>query len=104
MAERESLSCFLILIVLVVGSEIHWVSSTSADETEYVSAVGDPGMRRDALRVGIESWNQCNEVGEEAPHMGSPRAADCFDIYRAIPNRDGQSHFSFSVSFASPSH
>ncbi|VFQ81603.1 unnamed protein product [Cuscuta campestris] len=45
---------------------------------KVVTAVGDPGMKRDELRVGIEAWNQCNEVGEEAPHMGSPRAADCF--------------------------
>ncbi|GAV78889.1 hypothetical protein CFOL_v3_22354 [Cephalotus follicularis] len=54
-------------------------------ETEYISAVGDPGMRRDGLRLAIESWNQCNEVGDEVPHMGSPRAADCFDIYKASP-------------------
>ena len=52
-----------------------------------VSAVGDSGMRRDGLRVAIESWNQCNEVGEEAPNMGSPRAADCFDIYKASPRQ-----------------
>lgn len=46
-----------------------------------VSAVGDPGMRRDGLRVAFEAWNFCNEVGtEEAPGMGSPRAADCFDL------------------------
>jgi len=45
-----------------------------------ISAVGDPGMRRDGLRVAIESWNQCNEVGEETPDFGSPRAADCFDL------------------------
>ncbi|KAG7570774.1 hypothetical protein ISN45_Aa04g033220 [Arabidopsis thaliana x Arabidopsis arenosa] len=44
------------------------------------SAVGDPGMRRDGLRVAFEAWNFCNEVGFEAPHMGSPRAADCFDV------------------------
>ncbi|KAF8408978.1 hypothetical protein HHK36_005048 [Tetracentron sinense] len=53
--------------------------SVSAGE-DYISAVGDPGMRRDSLRVAIESWNQCNEVGEEAPNMGSPREADCFDV------------------------
>ncbi|XP_028763750.1 uncharacterized protein LOC114722008 [Neltuma alba] len=47
---------------------------------EYISAIGDPGMTRDGLRVAIESWNQCNEVGEEAPNMGSPRMADCFDV------------------------
>mgnify|MGYP003703306367 CR=1 FL=1 len=52
------------------------------DQEEYISAVGDPGMRRDGLRVAIEAWNQCNEVGEEAPFMGSPRAADCFDVYK----------------------
>ncbi|KAJ4795761.1 calcium/calcium/calmodulin-dependent Serine/Threonine-kinase [Rhynchospora pubera] len=46
----------------------------------YISAVGDPGMRRDGLRVAWEAWNFCNEVGEEAPHMGSPRGADCFDL------------------------
>ncbi|KAL5561095.1 hypothetical protein UlMin_030842 [Ulmus minor] len=47
---------------------------------DYISAVGDPGMRRDELRVAFEGWNFCNEVGEEAPSMGSPRAADCFDL------------------------
>ena len=46
----------------------------------YVSAVGDPGMRRDGLRVAWEAWNFCNEVGQEAPGMGSPRGAACFDL------------------------
>ncbi|EAY97333.1 uncharacterized protein [Oryza sativa Japonica Group] len=49
----------------------------------YVSAVGDPGMRRDGLHVAWEAWNFCNEVGQEAPGMGSPRGADCFDLVRA---------------------
>ncbi|CAL5403145.1 unnamed protein product [Camellia sinensis] len=49
-------------------------------EEPYKSAIGDPGMRRDGLRVAIEAWNQCNEVGKEAPNMGSPRMADCFDV------------------------
>ncbi|KAM7495757.1 hypothetical protein LguiA_020171 [Lonicera macranthoides] len=44
------------------------------------TAVGDPGMRRDGLRVAFEAWNFCNEVAQEAPSMGSPRAADCFDL------------------------
>ncbi|RWR89047.1 hypothetical protein CKAN_01809400 [Cinnamomum micranthum f. kanehirae] len=48
---------------------------------KYISALGDPGMARDGLRVAFEGWNFCNEVGAEAPNMGSPRAADCFDIY-----------------------
>ncbi|KAL9233974.1 hypothetical protein vseg_008904 [Gypsophila vaccaria] len=60
-----------------------------SDAEEYVSAVGDPGMKRDGLRLGLESWNQCNEVGEEAPHMGSPRVADCFDLYKASPLNTG---------------
>lgn len=51
-------------------------------KSEYISAVGDPEMRRDSLRVAIESWNQCNEVGQDNPQTGSPRAADCFDIYK----------------------
>lgn len=46
----------------------------------FVSVAGDPGMRRDGLRVAFEGWNFCNEVGEEAPGMGSPRAAECFDL------------------------
>lgn len=47
------------------------------------SAIGDPGMKRDDLRVAIEAWNQCNEVHEEAPNMGSPRQADCFDVEKS---------------------
>lgn len=40
-------------------------------------------MRRDGLRVALEGWNFCNEVGEEAPNMGSPRAADCIDLIQS---------------------
>lgn len=55
---------------------------------QYASALGDPGMRNDSLRVAIESWNQCNEVGEEAKNMGSPRMADCFDLdYSSFPGK-----------------
>ncbi|VFQ88486.1 unnamed protein product [Cuscuta campestris] len=42
-------------------------------------------MKRDELRLAIEAWNQCNEVGEEVPKMGSPRAADCFDVFKDSP-------------------
>ncbi|XP_023879318.1 uncharacterized protein LOC111991750 isoform X3 [Quercus suber] len=73
---------FAFTLVVVFFTCVLFVNGS---ESEYVSAVGDPGMRRDGLRLAIESWNQCNEVGEEAPHMGSPRAADCFDIYTASP-------------------
>lgn len=52
----------------------------NCEEEGYISALGDPGMKRDSLRVAIEAWNQCNEVGEEALNMGSPRMADCFNL------------------------
>ncbi|PRQ29255.1 hypothetical protein RchiOBHm_Chr5g0011941 [Rosa chinensis] len=68
------------LLVLVLG-ELFFEGVVNV-QSEYISAVGDPEMRRDSLRVAIESWNQCNEVGEENLQTGSPRAADCFDIYR----------------------
>lgn len=57
-----------------------FTSVVMASNDDFISAVGDPGMRRDGLRVAIEAWNQCNEVGEEAVNMGSPRMADCFDV------------------------
>ncbi|XP_051133780.1 uncharacterized protein LOC127253306 [Andrographis paniculata] len=68
----------VIVVVLILVTVLQLVSCNN----DYVSAVGDPGMARDGLRLAIESWNQCNEVGEEAPNMGSPRAADCFDIFK----------------------
>ncbi|WRX09533.1 hypothetical protein QQP08_002020 [Theobroma cacao] len=48
--------------------------------TNYVSAIGDPGMENPNVRVALEAWNFCNEVGFEAPNMGSPRWADCADL------------------------
>jgi hypothetical protein len=48
---------------------------------KYISAIGDPGMKNPNVRVGLEAWNFCNEVGTEAPNMGSPRMADCADLY-----------------------
>ncbi|KAH7838001.1 hypothetical protein Vadar_020775 [Vaccinium darrowii] len=76
--------CGFLLTLLLLS-----VSFYSGTAQGYISAVGDPGMRRDGLRLGIEAWNQCNEVGEEAPNMGSPRAADCFDVYKANPHPNG---------------
>ncbi|KAH9603771.1 hypothetical protein KSS87_018797 [Heliosperma pusillum] len=69
----------LALVLLVTNV----VLADSFANAESVSAVGDPGMRRDSLRVAFESWNFCNEVGQETPGMGSPRAADCFDLYKS---------------------
>lgn len=68
------------LHVLFLSVTLFLISSSVARGKQYISAVGDPGMKRDELRVAFEAWNFCNEVGKEAPGMGSPRAADCFDI------------------------
>ncbi|KAI4304427.1 hypothetical protein MLD38_039940 [Melastoma candidum] len=81
MGERRALVLFLVTARLVACGEV----GLATPSVDYVSAVGDPGMRRDALRLALESWNQCNEVGEETQHMGSPRYADCFDVYGASP-------------------
>eukprot|EP00252_Welwitschia_mirabilis_P013197 TRINITY_DN29117_c0_g1_i1.p1 TRINITY_DN29117_c0_g1~~TRINITY_DN29117_c0_g1_i1.p1 ORF type:complete len:518 (-),score=74.88 TRINITY_DN29117_c0_g1_i1:219-1772(-) len=56
---------------------------------EYKSVLGDPGMKSEHLRVGLEEWNFCNEVGYEAPCMGSPRQADCADISCTDTVNDG---------------
>ncbi|KAK0580021.1 hypothetical protein LWI29_035179 [Acer saccharum] len=86
-----SFALSLVVVVLFLCNN-GWFAIARADQIGYISA-GDPGMKRDSLRVAIESWNQCNEVGEEVPHMGSPRAADCFDIYQASPTQsNGKVH------------
>lgn len=51
------------------------------ESEKYVSAIGDPGMKNSNVRVAFEAWNFCNEVGSEAPNMGSPRLADCADLH-----------------------
>lgn len=63
---------------LLVNAILLTISTVNGKE--YISGVGDPGMRRDGLRVAFEAWNFCNEVGHQAPSMASPRAADCFDL------------------------
>ncbi|KAI3466771.1 hypothetical protein Pfo_023434 [Paulownia fortunei] len=94
--QYEVSECYIVVALVVVLVSLSSVISVSS-ENEYVSAVGDSGMTRDGLRLAIESWNQCNEVGEEAPNMGSPRAADCFDIYKASPQQ-GQNQCSLCNS------
>lgn len=68
----------MVLVFWIANVIAFKISSSSGSHSQ--SALGDPGMRRDELRVAFEAWNFCNEVGHEAPNMGSPRAADCFDI------------------------
>ncbi|KAL0291998.1 UNVERIFIED_CONTAM: hypothetical protein Scaly_2611000 [Sesamum calycinum] len=75
MAQRVTYSTILPLLVTA-----NWLVLSGVSSANGASAVGDPGMRRDGLRVAFEGWNFCNEVGQEAPDMGSPRAADCFDL------------------------
>ncbi|KAG9456906.1 hypothetical protein H6P81_001414 [Aristolochia fimbriata] len=53
----------------------------SSSGNQFISAIGDPGMKSQNIRVSFEAWNFCNEVGKEAPGMGSPRMADCADLY-----------------------
>lgn len=74
MLVMQHLFRFILVSIVLLNSPV-----VRADG-QRTSAVGDPGMRRDGLRVAIEAWNQCNEVNEEGPNMGSPRMADCFDI------------------------
>nr|GMD09158.1 uncharacterized protein LOC104233692 [Ipomoea batatas] len=84
---QQKLQCILVLCLLVlINVSVPKVLCLGYGEGECISAVGDPGMTRDGLRLAIEGWNQCNEVGEEVPNMGSPRAADCFDVYKASPS------------------
>ncbi|KAF3447389.1 hypothetical protein FNV43_RR12575 [Rhamnella rubrinervis] len=73
---------FLLLIVLLVSEmfDLSGGAFITDDSAKYVSAVGDPGMKSPNVRVAFEAWNFCNEVGTEAPNMGSPRLADCADL------------------------
>lgn len=71
----------MVLVVYCVScSSSSIIQENNRMKTRSETAVGDPGMRRDGLRVAFEAWNFCNEVAQEAPSMGSPRAADCFDL------------------------
>jgi hypothetical protein len=64
------------LLLLSLANYYHVVHALD----KYISAIGDPGMKNPDVRVALEAWNFCNEVGMEAPNMGSPRLADCADL------------------------
>ncbi|WCJ32350.1 hypothetical protein M5689_013779 [Euphorbia peplus] len=82
--ETRSLRIVIVVIIsLLLDSRIKNVEGRHGHRHGYVSGIGDPGMRLDGLRVAIEAWNQCNEVGQEIPGMGSPRMADCFHLDRS---------------------
>lgn len=57
----------MMVALLSVGS---YADRGCEEEEEYESAVGDPGMKRDGLRVAIEACNQCNEEAEEGRNRG----------------------------------
>ncbi|CAA0827763.1 Unknown protein [Striga hermonthica] len=69
------------LVVLVLGRGNLACLAQISRGNSYVSVVGDPGMKSPNARFGLEAWNFCNEVGVEAPQMGSPRMADCADFH-----------------------
>ncbi|CAI9115126.1 OLC1v1015963C3 [Oldenlandia corymbosa var. corymbosa] len=72
---------------------VSMVAESSSASVSFISALGDPGMKNPNVRFGFEAWNFCNEVGSEAPNMGSPRLADCADIQcsgsSAPPDKQG---------------
>jgi hypothetical protein len=80
---QKMLTLYVFCITIII-TEVVCVVGLYVEEKrgyEYESIVGDPGMKSDKLRVALEEWNFCNEVGQEAPGMGSPRQADCADVF-----------------------
>lgn len=76
----------IVLLQILESGQSRLVSETQVLE-ENSSILGDPGMKSPDSRFAFEAWNFCNEVGMEAPNMGSPRMADCADLY--CPNITG---------------
>ncbi|KAG0563531.1 hypothetical protein KC19_8G038700 [Ceratodon purpureus] len=82
---QTSLECGLFLatcvwfLVLLVGAE-DLIEDGDASLRMGRSVLGDPGMKSEKVRVGVEGWNFCNRVGYEASGAPSPRWADCTDI------------------------
>lgn len=73
---------WLLFVYLVI---FLWdLASLPHASNKYISVIGDPEMKNPNVRIGLEAWNFCNEVGMEAPNMGSPRVADCADLYCPI--------------------
>lgn len=72
----------LLVFLLNLASTLTTTATENAAplSNKYISAIGDPGMKSPNVRVALEAWNFCNEVGFEAPNMGSPRMADCADL------------------------
>jgi hypothetical protein len=73
-------SACVVLVLVCLPFVLNSGEYVSTVSEEYLSALGDPGMKNPNVRVALEAWNFCNEVGTEAPNMGSPRPADCADL------------------------
>ncbi|KAK2658991.1 hypothetical protein Ddye_005524 [Dipteronia dyeriana] len=71
----------LVLQTLLASSSLLKTNDGFSSNSDYISAIGDPGMKNPNVRVGFEAWNFSNEVGFEAPQMGRRRLADCADLY-----------------------
>ncbi|KAK4391289.1 hypothetical protein Sango_2192200 [Sesamum angolense] len=73
----------IVPLLLVAGQQPHLAASITqlSQENTYVSVIGEPGIKSPNARFALEAWNFCNEVGVEAPNMGSPRMADCADLH-----------------------
>ncbi|KAL1533877.1 hypothetical protein AAHA92_33698 [Salvia divinorum] len=79
---RLFLPLLIVLLHILEFGQSHLASITQpSEENYYASALGDPGMKSPNSRFAFEAWNFCNEVGFEAPKMGSPRMADCADLH-----------------------
>ncbi|KAF8411931.1 hypothetical protein HHK36_004489 [Tetracentron sinense] len=76
LCKMDSLLASSLLLLISLLSSASFITSDN-----YISAIGDPAMMNPNIRIAFEAWNFCNEVGEEAPGMGSPRGADCANIY-----------------------
>ncbi|KAL0351291.1 UNVERIFIED_CONTAM: hypothetical protein Scaly_1517800 [Sesamum calycinum] len=81
----------IVPLLLVAGQQPHLAASITqlSQENPYVSVIGEPGMKSPNARFALEAWNFCNEVGVEAPNMGSPRMADCADLHCPTETADG---------------
>ncbi|KAI5063284.1 hypothetical protein GOP47_0021831 [Adiantum capillus-veneris] len=70
------------------NARVRWPQTSKDANESYMSVLGDGGMKDKRVRVGLESWNFCNRVGEEGGlGMPSPRHADCADLVCGTPQQ-----------------
>lgn len=92
----SSISIFIsIELIFSFFCDVGCIVSVADSTDSYVSSLGDPAMKNPNARFAFEAWNFCNEVGSEAPNMGSPRLADCADLQCSTPSAPGSLYFLF---------